>query len=655
MKKTSKLLLFFIVISIVMSTVSVNGLVNSSLEYEINEADKDYIIENLDENYTSYDEDFDFEEAAVLTVKNTYIDEEKLKETGTTLEEYFDNLHEKDDIEGYMLTTVAYIPLFYLDGESEYVVGFLNTDKENEVLDVVFAENNDEGNVLNNEYYDYDTGLVYVSVFDLFKEENDALFTDCVQAQVLRAYEDDAKSEVDVYVNNNGDEMAIKVSEDVLSPEVTIPIDTSEEFSKQDIKVYVNNSDTPLDANDYIAEDENIIIKNSSGSISSIDIQIDDKEKELSIFEKAFNSETAYALSTDSSAITDIFGVWKKEAHVGDYVDFSATGTNAWSATGINYVQTVAGSATSHTSLYEYMINHWSGSAHDYVTGYYDGGRYKNIYRSTYNACYGIKMNTKYIKSSNSSYMSEWLSGISDEIQMGCIEVSTAAFQDMAIDDWLDYTAMVTAVGDNYVAVSFVSKQKTSRGTSNQVMCGTYAIKYSPIPDGSHVNYHVDEGYWPNSNHVESQYVKYEDAYYAQYLSIENEPKRDGYAFIGWSTYNGADEATYDIGDVVKWAYSAPTVDLYAVWKKANNIEWGYSEYGSDVLYVYKDISKNEIKTLTPAQHHYFKFDGYFTDTGKRVTDSNGKLVDDVVEDLISGGAFVNEEDGYIYAHFVDP
>lgn len=641
----------FIATIIFMSTVSVSGLFKFSGDKPSQDEIKEYIISNIDNNYTGYDPDKELEEVATLTVKNTYINMEVIEESDESLAMYFDKVHNEESLDGYVITTVSEVPLFHLDDESEYVVGIINTDEQSEVFDVIFAENNDKGEVLKSEYYDSETGLAYISIFDLYREENEALYTDCVQAQLLRPYDFGNESEVKVKITDGDEAEEIVISEDVVSPQISIPIDETKEIEN----IYVNGNIIPIKEDDYRIEEDNLIINTSPANLSCVDIVACEPKKSLA--SAFFEPQTAYALSTDSEAITDIFGVYKKEARVGDYVDFKATGTNAWSACGINYVQTVAGSATSHTSLHNYMVNHYGTSAGDYVTGWYNGGKYKNIYRSTYNACYGIKMDTMSVKNYNSEYLKEWLSNISEEIQMGCIEVSTASFQDMAKNDNLDYTAMITAVGDGYVAISFCSTQKTSKGTSNQVMCGTYAVKYEPEPDTVKISYKLQSGYWPTRNHISLETVKVEEDKAIQYLSIEDEPKREGYAFMGWTLDETGTvyKADYDIGDMIKPAGATEDITLYAVWKEAKDMEYVYTDYGNVGVYLSEDPENFEETTIKVPSHHYFKFEGYFTEDGTRITDERGHIIPGNYKNIYEGGTFTNIEDIKLYAYFSSP
>ena len=93
---------------------------------------------------------------------------------------------ENPEDNGFITTSRCEIALYDINAYSNYVVGILNIDNE-EFKDVDFAKRNNDGIVLDDEYYDAKTGLVYVKKSDLltFDEENLYMTYDDVQAQAL--------------------------------------------------------------------------------------------------------------------------------------------------------------------------------------------------------------------------------------------------------------------------------------------------------------------------------------------------------------------------------------------------------------------------------------------------------------------------------------
>ena len=771
MIKFKKIIPFLIILMLIVCTVTFAG---TSILSE--DSKKEYIYENIDEKYikkvSSY-ANTNFDEAAHLTLKNTYIDYEHAKNI-KSIDKYFDGVHDKDSFDGYVMTARTLISLYDINDSSEYVVGFMNLDEENEIIDVVFAENNDEGKRLY-EIYDYKTGLVYVKKQDLYKFTGDEILVDYVQAQALHTYKrNDKKSSVKVYVESDNNDIIEKeiVRDDVCSPRIVVPLmkrfsggDISSKISKEDLDIRINGDIAKLDNSLYDIKGNDIVIEASAANVSSVEIDMNDSfaDKARKAAFSIFSDENAYAYSTDTADSKNL-PTWKGYARVGDYCEFVAKWNNSSgkndNPSTYDALQVISGNAVNvQKDFYDKIIAH-DKTATEFVIGEYEKGK-SNVYKpseSSQNTYRDYKIKSGSItpsKNTNSNYFSDWLKSINSSISMSCVEVLTAA---SVGDGNIDFTAMVSEIGSDYILITFCSKERTQGNVAGsgygQVLCGTFAVKYSPEnmrvnyycnggsttadgythdlngliykdgkvynddwkiyyqrnaglvnagtfglkrngysltgywntkPDGSgksydqndssvmfttsgkislyamwskstgNINFDLNGGVWPNNNHKDSYVLDYYSQATVEVLEIKDEPKKEGYAFMGWSDAPGG-MVIYDFGDVIKKAETEPkNMTLYAVWKKATCTDSIWSEYGSSVTYLDDDINDQSEKIFPIARHHYYIFDGYYTSDGIKVIDANGAAVKEDIDGIIENGTFVNPSCIKLIAKFINP
>ena len=144
------------------------------------------IIEKLDSDYITYDEDtIGYGLVANMAIKKTYVREEYAT---TTLAEFWD----RDDFyDGFLINVTTPINLYDVNTDSAYVVGIADKDAP-VVSDILFARRNDNAEMLSDEYYDEETGLVYIKKIDLVSvnEETKVLTPNDVQMQMMIASDD---------------------------------------------------------------------------------------------------------------------------------------------------------------------------------------------------------------------------------------------------------------------------------------------------------------------------------------------------------------------------------------------------------------------------------------------------------------------------------
>ena len=142
------------------------------------------ILSKLDPAYIEYDPETTMGWGAVanMALKKTYVEDEY----ATTLEGFYDRDTYAENQEGYIITVDTTLNLYDVNNDSIYVVGVLNEGGE-DIRDIEFARRNDNAEMLENEHYDYETGLVYINKADLFSidHENELFIPNDVQAQVL--------------------------------------------------------------------------------------------------------------------------------------------------------------------------------------------------------------------------------------------------------------------------------------------------------------------------------------------------------------------------------------------------------------------------------------------------------------------------------------
>ena len=590
---------------------------------------------------------------ATLTIKDTYITPALAGEC-SSLDELFEQIRETGSFEGYVFTCESTAQLYNYD--DEYVISDI-PGGSGEILDAVFAENNYDGRLQEGNYYDPSSGQVFIKKSNLYAYSEEGIVIDNAQVQFLRVYTPQTvtRVEIDSVTKAAGE---LRQKQQLAEPHTVIELGQASDCDKRYMDVYINGSEVPLDKSAYYIEDGNLIIDAAPAGLSLVEVDFNDSlgDRLQKKIEELFAADDVYGLTDSDKAITMTFGKWQGSAAVGDYVNFTAKGVNTSSGTGRSYLQTVAGSAPNHEAFYDSITGRDGDGAESYVYGTYNGTK-KNVYLSTYEADYGINMDTAVITDSNSEYMSDFISGISGKLQMGCIEVSKAAYQDMGKNPTMDFTAIVSAVTDRYVAVSFCSCMKTSKGSTNQVMCGTYAISFDE--QKTLITYDVGGGAWPNLNHEEAASIGYNDKYQVQMLTIDDEPVMEGYAFMGWSESAGAMQASYDNGDTLKEAGTfAPDITLHAVWRKAHSEEYFLTEYESAAIYEVGDAYDSLEILIKIPEHHYFVFAGYFvTVNGAEymVYDAAGTLSSDEIPGILSGGTFINTDSFELYAKFEEP
>ena len=597
----------------------------------------------------------EMEEVALITVKNTFVRENVIRKTGGTLDSYYSHIRTVGYPDGYVFTAESRVPLFDPGSGSEYVVGRMDTDPSVRIYDHVFAENNFDGIVLDGDIFYPDSGMIYVRKSDLYHTSEEGIMTDYVQLQLLSGYREKT-CEIRVSCGLADGEEFTHI-QDLSDPFVEIDLsdsfgDAAKDLSQADLSIYVNGSGVPLGYEAYSLNEGRLTLFAAPASIFELRIGSGSARAGLlsGVLSALFHTTDTYALTTTPGAITDEAGVWIGKAAVGDYAVFTARGVNTRKGAMRNYIQTVAGSAPGQEDFYDALIGHDADAAGEYVTGTYGGGK-KNVYRSDYNADYGIDMSTARITSCSSGYLGDYIANIDSVIQMSCIEVKKAVYRDFGNDPYLEFTAMVTAKGEDYIALTFCSREKTSKNSSNQVLCGTYAISYAPLTID--FSYDTNGGFWPDSSHIDSEKVTFGEGHIIQTLPYESEPRRAGYAFAGWAL-SDENAPVYKGGETVPFSDpESGDITLYASWRAADNERILWTEYGRGDLFVSEDTHDNTLAGVPVPQSYRGLFEGYYICTGRDengqpipgalITDKEGSFIETDIEGVLSGGVFVNE------------
>lgn len=208
-------------------------------------------------------------------VKYLFIDESKV-----TGDETIDNVMlGRSDIVLYQLESV--MDLHKADDNTYKVITdapFVNGTAFSKALDVCFANGNINGEVISNGVsYDYDSNIATISKDVLTKDKDD--FTN-IQIQVLVASSLSAKATINVTVKS---ELGRILDSKKLSYNpfdfVGIDMDTDNDISLDDLKVYINNSSKNCVNEDLNLSDSLLLVGKYVGVVKSVDLVLPESFK----------------------------------------------------------------------------------------------------------------------------------------------------------------------------------------------------------------------------------------------------------------------------------------------------------------------------------------------------------------------------------------
>lgn len=168
---------------------------------------EEYILANLNPEYVG--EGSTLAPYDIIYTKHTMADKAQMPEGDYTI----DGLFRDDDEDGqydYLLAYIGqqqtYMELYEVSPDAPYVVGYIDTqNSENtELVDIIFALNDDMGHVIDDCIYDWNTGLVYIpKTYRTIEDKN--LHIGQVQVQMLYLADIDyteLTKEISVSINN---------------------------------------------------------------------------------------------------------------------------------------------------------------------------------------------------------------------------------------------------------------------------------------------------------------------------------------------------------------------------------------------------------------------------------------------------------------------
>ena len=185
---------------------------NSISEIQINSDLQDYstyIRSNLNKKYASLTK---FEAVNLIKVKQTIVDENEFaKDNKDITLETFDGPDAKvEDVGRYLLNVHdTPIPVYDVDSNSSYYVAFVNTMQDDDFTyrDYSVANNNNDGEVIDGNYLDANTGILYIKkeyITDLNTVEDISSYVSPIQVQLLQSTANiQSEHAIDVIVNDD--------------------------------------------------------------------------------------------------------------------------------------------------------------------------------------------------------------------------------------------------------------------------------------------------------------------------------------------------------------------------------------------------------------------------------------------------------------------
>ena len=256
------------------STITCSKQAAEANDLPLNAVAKDYILNHVDKKYTNTDK---FEMANIMVVKQTIADASKLNGLKT-----IDDIMYSDNYGEIVYAILpSYVSVYNLSDDSDYLVAYVNTmqnSKSAEIIDYIFARNNNDGEVLDNCILDSKNGIAYIPK-ELYLNKNTETVVSEVQLQLLQKEDlsnmDDATTVIDATTTT--DEKSTIGSRDVNIFDFNTTVRTQKNLDKDELLVSVNGIPMNEDTYSYDSKTGLISLDQSAATIQSLDIKVAEK------------------------------------------------------------------------------------------------------------------------------------------------------------------------------------------------------------------------------------------------------------------------------------------------------------------------------------------------------------------------------------------
>lgn len=599
----------------------------------INPIGKEYISKNIDTKYAKVEK---FELANVFLFKNTIIDGNKAAKNET-----INSLYERGDTGDVFITQIAgETALYNTDDSSKYYVAYTNTmlkDKSAKVLDVAFAKNNNDGEVVDGCIYDNKTGIVYIpkSLYDVKDEKTheSKIAYENIQVQFLQAITQKT-ADINSYYeySQSSPNKALRIGSDTThSLNLESKVQTEAGLSKKDILVSVNGLPLMDDNYDYNSSTGVVTLNSSSLGIQNISVNItkDTNTKIKSLSTKISNLIPASDVSAISS-MNDMgcAGGVDPPSNVGvdyasDYTLFTGYSSDDGKATLPTYG---VGSSNQSAANYAHFL------CYENISNF----KYSNYSFQSTSMHLGVYLWDEYGKyPSFWNWGSDYVSGqtqLSGWLRLQCAHITKATtynYNPLGVqpwdDKWKNTTIRIRVLdkSSQYIVVGFLTKQINSQS-------GHGIAKFRIRPRNTTLTVYPNGGSLDTGvNFTRTTDAKLQMIYNTSNYWSLGTASRAGYTFDGfWTDPNGGTQVFYSngtannngihwvwTGSYPAWRYESD-LTVYAHWIR-NTFTVSYNSNGGDSGSMSSD-------TVSYGDSYYTKANG-FGKTGYYFTGWNEK------------------------------
>lgn len=422
---------------------------NSSMS---NSSYEQTIKDNLNEQYVKPNT---FNPATIMVLKQTIANKDLLNGVNT-----LDGLQVGSINDAEIGMFDDYCIIYNLDDDSDYYVALVNTT-EGDVLDVAFARNNYNGEVLKDCIYDYEKGLAYIpKKYTKGKGEQGKESVLEMQMQMLIAVcaDDDDKvaSSIQLSLDKGNNHYESNIKANLLDTNIVVPVGN---INTKNVNVLVNDN---INVNDKSFFDEGkVYIQESPTNIRSIKISTESPSL-LATITNVFKQDS---LSTSLDDIPCLPYTLNKDlpATSGGYFNYVGAKYNA--------IMTVHYDETPSSAPYQDCLYGVNGFITDENmqtfanciwndAGDVDLSNLQNVSNRIYN------LFTFYPE----SVIKEWTDGLA----LKCGHIGTPAAHDA---DNKEVRTKILAINEQrqYALLGFVT---ATAGYTKQGACGIYKVKY---------------------------------------------------------------------------------------------------------------------------------------------------------------------------------
>lgn len=370
---------------------------NSISEIQINSDLQDYstyIRSNLNKKYASLTK---FEAVNLIKVKQTIVDEnEFIKDNKDITLDTFDGPGAKvEDVGRYLLNVHdTQIPVYDVDSNSSYYVAFVNTMQDDDFTyrDYSVANNNNNGEVIDGNYLDANTGILYIKkeyITDLNTVEDISSYVSPIQVQLLQSTTNiQSEHTIDVIVNDELDCLDIEtglITEDQYAENLQLKL-VNGTTSNNYVSIKSNNiliGAIALNQNstdgycNYDASTGVLTINQRAIDINSIEISSISEEAEATAVDTAFAYEYPFVFTDyptfklQSGSVTTGSKMINVSVSMGSFgessSDFVAYAGNTGDASNPGNAGRLANALADGTAISKDWLNNADASAYTYT------------------------------------------------------------------------------------------------------------------------------------------------------------------------------------------------------------------------------------------------------------------------------------------------